>query len=207
MTVQGEAFVAKSATVDNEVQVTGNAKVVHHAVVRGQVRVLDDAFVGHHARVLAGPGPQGLIYLHGTAQIDGHATIGSGADIARRRHLLTITGVGPLGHALTVYRRHPIKHHDGVWRWSHGCHLAGWYGDLGLLGHRADDEADLIDWDGTLLDELDAAIALARTRAHQWTEDTVTNADRRRWQLRDSDLRRADVRATRGGRIPTDTQE
>lgn len=201
MPVQGAAFIAKSAEIDGEVQVADRAKVVHHAVIRGQVRVLGDAFVGHHARVLGGPGPQGVIYLHGTAQVDGHATIGSGADIACRRHLLTITGVGPLGHTLTVYRRHPVKHMSGTWRWTHGAHLAGWYGDLAGLGNRADDDADLIDWDGTLLDELDATLALAQTRAYQWTEEDVTNADRRRWQLRDSDLRRAPIRATRGGRI------
>lgn len=200
MPVQGAAFVAKSATVADGVQVAGNAKVVHWAVVRGQVRILDDAVVGHHARVFGGPGPQGAVHIHGTAQVDGHATVGAGADIATRRHLLTVTGLGPNGHTLTAYRAHPERWSDGDWRWGVGVHLSGWFGDLDDLDDRIK-RGDL-GWTEDELRELDIALDIVAERLGYWQAEDVTNADRRRWQLRDSDLRRAGVRATRGGRIP-----
>jgi hypothetical protein len=189
MPVQGDAFVAKSAIVDQGAQVTGHARVLHHAVVRGQVRVLDDALIGHHARVLGGPGPQGVTYVHGTAEIDGHAVIGSGADVAHPRHVLTVTGVGPDARTLTLYRRHPVLDVDGVWRWTHGVHLTGWYGTLDNLYDLADP------WPGRLRDELDNAIDLLHCRRGEWEDEEVTNPDRKRWQLRDSDLRRLGKRA------------
>jgi len=200
MPVQGAAFVAKSATVADGAQVADNAKVVHHAVVRGQVRVLGEATVGHHARVFGGTGPQGAVYIYGRAQVDGHATVGAGADIADRRHILTITGLGPNAHTLTAYRAHPERFDDGDWRWGVRLHLSGWFGELDDLDDRIR-RGDL-GWTTDELRELDIALDVVAERLAQWQADDITNADRRRWQLRDSDLRRAGVRATRGGRIP-----
>lgn len=197
MPVQGDAFVAKSATVEPAAQIAGKARILHHATVRGQASVYGHAVIAHHAKLSASTGQLGHIYVYGTAQIDGHATIGAGADIALRRHVLTITGLGPDGNTLTVYRKHPMRDEDGAWAWSCGVHLAGWYGTIAALHDRI--EGDDVDtglmWDGALLEELAIALDLAHERTIEWAEQRVTNEDRKRWQLRDSDLRRAGKRA------------
>lgn len=198
MPVQADAFAAKSARVDPAAQIAGNAKILHSARIAGQARVYDRAIVAHNAAVLAGDGQLGAVFVHGTAEIDGHAVVGLGADIAARWHVLTVSGIGPDRQTLTAYRKHPLRDEEGIWSWSHGVFHAGWFGDLDGLVDRAD--SGELDWPGDLLDELDAAIDLVAERIRQWRLEPVANEDRKRWQLRDSDLRRTGKRAEAAAR-------